>query len=128
MTEPSHPAGDLSVGRRVVVRRGVVLGALLAAVTAVVVVLGPAYLWPLFVFPLVVGAVFFFELGSLLVTAWLGFFFVNLFAFGETATPEAVRQAVIGNRPFGSPACCSARSATTTASRAGSPPRRSATT
>jgi len=101
MTEPSHTAGDLSVGRRVVVRRGVVLGALLTAVTAVVFVLGPAYLWPLFVFPLFVGSVFFFELGSLLVTGWLGLFFVNLFAFAETPTPETVRQAVLGTALFG---------------------------
>jgi diguanylate cyclase (GGDEF)-like protein len=101
MTEPSHPAGDLSAGRRVVVRRGVLLVALLTAVTATVVVLGPAYLWPLFVFPLVVGAVFFFELGSLLVTGWLGLFFVNLFAFAAAPTPEDVRQAVFGTALFG---------------------------
>jgi diguanylate cyclase (GGDEF)-like protein len=101
MTEPSHPAGDLSAGRRVVVRRGVLLVTLLAAVTATVVVLGPAYLWPLFVFPLVVGAVFFFELGSLLVTGWLGLFFVNLFAFAAAPTPQDVRQAVFGTALFG---------------------------
>ena len=35
------------------------------AVSRLVFVLGLAYLWPLFIFPLFLGAVFFFELGSL---------------------------------------------------------------
>jgi diguanylate cyclase (GGDEF)-like protein len=100
MNEPSHPASDLA-GRRVPVRRGAVLFIVLVAVTAVVAVLGPAYLWPLFVFPLVLAAVFFFELGSLFVTGWLGLFFVNLFAFADAPTPEAVRQAVFGTALFG---------------------------
>jgi diguanylate cyclase (GGDEF)-like protein len=100
MTEPSHPAGDLP-GRRVSTRRGIVLAAVLVAMTTVVVVLGPAYLWPLFVFPLVLASVFFFELGSLIVTGWLGLFFVNVFAFAATPTPEAVRQAVFGTALFG---------------------------
>jgi diguanylate cyclase (GGDEF)-like protein len=99
MTEPNHPAGDLA-DRRVFLRRGVVLGTALAAVTAIVVALGPAYLWPLFLFPLVLAAVFFFELGSLVVTGWLGLFFVNLFAFAEQPTPAAVRQAIVGTALF----------------------------
>ena len=100
MTEPSHPAGDLA-GRRVFTRRGIVLATVLVAMTTVVVVLGPAYLWPLFVFPLVLASVFFFELGSLIVTGWLGLFFVTVFAFAATPTPEAVRQAVFGTALFG---------------------------
>ena len=100
MTEPSYPAGDLA-GRRVFTRRGIVLATVLVAMTTVVVVLGPAYLWPLFVFPLVLASVFFFELGSLIVTGWLGLFFVNMFAFAATPTPEAVRQAVFGTALFG---------------------------
>ena len=46
-----------------------------------VAVVGAAYLWPLFIFPLVLAAVFFFELGSLAVTFWLGNFFVAYFSF-----------------------------------------------
>jgi diguanylate cyclase (GGDEF)-like protein len=99
MTESSHPAGD-PAGRHMSVRRSAVLVAALAAVTAVVFVLGAAYLWPLFLFPLVLAAVFFFELGSLLVTGWLGLFFVNLFAFVETPTAAAVRQAIVGTALF----------------------------
>jgi len=100
MSEPNHPASDLA-GRRLSLRRGLVLGFLLAAMTAVVVVVGSAFLWPLFLFPLVLAAVFFFELGSLVVTGWLGCFFINLFAFAEQPTPTAVRQAIVGTALFG---------------------------
>jgi diguanylate cyclase (GGDEF)-like protein len=100
MPEPSHPAGD-PAGRRLTLRRGAVLGATLFGVTALVSVAGPAYLWPLFLFPLVLAAVFFFELGSLVVTGWLGLFFVNLFAFSATPTPQDVRQTVISTALFG---------------------------
>jgi diguanylate cyclase (GGDEF)-like protein len=100
MTEPSHPAGDLA-GRRLSIRRGAVLGMTLAGVTALASVAGAAYLWPLFLFPLVLAAVFFFELGSLVVTSWLGLYFVNLFALAVAPTPAAVREAVIGTALFG---------------------------
>jgi len=74
--------------------------ALLAAVTATVAVAGPEYLWPLFVFPLVVAALYFFELGSLAVTFWLGNYFVFFFSFVAPPTPAAVRQAVLGTALF----------------------------
>lgn len=99
MSEPSHSASDLA-GRRVPARRGVLVAVTLGAVTGAVLVLGPAYLWPLFLFPLVLAAIFFFELGSLVVTVWLGLFFVNSFAFAERPTPAAVRQAVVGTALF----------------------------
>jgi diguanylate cyclase (GGDEF)-like protein len=63
-------------------------------------VLGPGYLWPLFLIPLVLGAVFFFELGSLAVTVWLGNFFVLYYSFAGPATAEAVRQALLGTALF----------------------------
>jgi len=59
------------------------------------------YLWPLFLLPLVLAAVFFFELGSLVVTTWLGLAFINMFAFVEQPTPAAVRQALAGTALFG---------------------------
>jgi diguanylate cyclase (GGDEF)-like protein len=83
-----------------VVRRGVALLASLAVVSLLVALTGPGYLWPLFLFPLVLGAVFFFELGSLAVTVWLGNFFVLYFSFTAPPGPEAVRQALLGTALF----------------------------
>lgn len=87
-------------GRRLTLRRGVALAGSLAAVSVLVTLAGPGYLWPLFLFPLVLGAVFFFELGSLAVTGWLGNFFVLYYSFAATATPEVVRQALLGTALF----------------------------
>jgi diguanylate cyclase (GGDEF)-like protein len=89
-----------SDGRRLTVRRGAALLASLVAISALVTVSGPAYLWPLFLFPLVLAAVFFFELGSLTVTIWLGNFFVLYYSFREASTPEIVRQALLGTALF----------------------------
>jgi diguanylate cyclase (GGDEF)-like protein len=65
-----------------------------------VFVLGAAYLWPLFVFPLLLAAVFFFELGSLVVTLWLGNFFVAYFSFRAPASADVIRQALLGTALF----------------------------
>jgi diguanylate cyclase (GGDEF)-like protein len=89
-----------SDARQLTLRRGVVLLASLAAVSALAALAGPGYLWPLFLFPLVLGAVFFFELGSLAVTVWLGNFFVLYYSFAGRATPDAVRQALLGTALF----------------------------
>jgi len=97
VTPATHVSSD---SRRLTVRRASALVAALAGVSALVTVVGPAYLWPLFVFPLVLAAVFFFELGSLAVTVWLGNFFVLYYSFGEAATPETVRQALLGTALF----------------------------
>ena len=99
MTQATH-VPSASDGRRLTLRRGVALLGSLAGVSAVVTVAGPGYLWPLFLFPLVLAAVFFFELGSLLVTVWLGNFFVLYYSFAATATPEVVRQALLGTALF----------------------------
>jgi diguanylate cyclase (GGDEF)-like protein len=93
-----HP--DL-VERRVTTRRIVVLVVALVAVSSIVFVTGLLFLWPLFIFPLLLAAVFFFELGSLLVAGWLGAFFVAFFALRQgTADPGLTRQAIIGLAAF----------------------------
>jgi diguanylate cyclase (GGDEF)-like protein len=89
--------GDI---RRVTVRRCVALLGVLAGVSTLVTLLGPGYLWPLFLFPLLLGAVFFFELGSLVVTVWLGNFFVLYYSFAVAPMDEAVRQALLGTALF----------------------------
>ncbi len=99
MTLATHVPSD-SDGRRHTLRRGGALLASLAGVSALVTVTGPGYLWPLFLFPLVLAAVFFFELGSLAVTVWLGNFFVLYYSFVAPATPELVRQALLGTALF----------------------------
>jgi diguanylate cyclase (GGDEF)-like protein len=99
VTQATH-VSSASDGRRFTLRRGVALLGALAAVSALVTVAGPAYLWPLFFFPLVLAAVFFFELGSLAVTVWLGNFFVLYYSFAAAATPEVVRQALLGTALF----------------------------
>jgi diguanylate cyclase (GGDEF)-like protein len=99
VTPATHVPSD-SDGTRRTIRRGAALLVTLAAVSALVSVVGGAYLWPLFVFPLVLAAVFFFELGSLAVTVWLGNFFVLYYSFRAAATPDVVRQAVLGTALF----------------------------
>lgn len=99
MTQATH-VQNAGAGRRVALRRGAALLASLSAVSVLVALTGPGYLWPLFLFPLVLGAVFFFELGSLAVTVWLGNFFVLYYSFAAPATPEVVRQALLGTTLF----------------------------
>jgi diguanylate cyclase (GGDEF)-like protein len=82
--------------RRLNIRRGAALVSALLAVSALVFLLGAAYLWPLFIFPLFLAAVFFFELGSLAVTLWLGNFFVLYYSFREDASTAMVQQALLG--------------------------------
>ncbi len=99
MTQRTHDS-SASDARRLTLRRGVVLLGCLAAVSGLVTLAGPGYLWPLFLFPLCLGAVFFFELGSLAVTVWLGNFFVLYYSFGAPPAPETVRQALLGTALF----------------------------
>jgi len=87
-------------GRRLTARRATALVAALGGVSALVFVLGAPYLWPLFIFPLIVAAVFFFELGSLAVTFWLGNFFVLYYSFRAPATTAEVQQALLGTTLF----------------------------
>ena len=99
MTQTTQVSKASDAGRPTL-RCGVVLLGSLAAVSALATLAGPGYLWPLFLFPLVLGAVFFFELGSLAVTVWLGNFFVLYYSFAAPATPELVRQALLGTALF----------------------------
>ena len=92
-----HP--DL-VERRVTIRRVVALAAALVIVSIALLAGGLLYLWPLFIFPLLLGAVFFFELGSLLVAGWVGGFFVVYFALRQSVDPATTRQAIVGLAAF----------------------------
>jgi diguanylate cyclase (GGDEF)-like protein len=85
---------------RLTARRVALLAATLAAVSAVVGLLGVTYLWPLAFFPLVLAAVFFFELGSLVVTLWVGNVLVLHYSFAATASPSVVRDSLIGTALF----------------------------
>jgi diguanylate cyclase (GGDEF)-like protein len=99
VTQTKHVPSD-GDGRRLLLRRSAALVASLALVSAVVAVAGTGYLWPLFLFPLVLAAVFFFELGSLAVTVWLGNFLVVYYSFAAPVGPEIVRQALLGTALF----------------------------
>ncbi len=97
---PATSATSDTGGKRLTLRRAVALGAALAGVSALVLATGTAYVWPLSVFPLILAAVFFFELGSLAVTFWLGNLYVLRFSFGAPATEEAVSEALVGMALF----------------------------
>ena len=99
MSEATQVTSDLP-GRRFTLRRAAALTLALALVSCSVYLLGAAYLWPLFIFPLFLAAVFFFELGSLAVTFWLGNFFVLYYTFRAPATPDVVKQALLGTALF----------------------------
>jgi diguanylate cyclase (GGDEF)-like protein len=68
--------------------------------SAALLAAGSLSLWPLFIFPLLLGAVFFFELGSLLVAGWLGGFFVADLALHRATDAATVRQAIVGLAAF----------------------------
>ena len=81
-------------------RRAIALTLALLVVSTLVLATGLLYLWPLFIFPLLLAAVCFFELGSLLVAAWVGGFFVAFFALHKGADPATTRQAIVGLAAF----------------------------
>ena len=95
MTDSKHAPHELG-GHRLTARRTAALAAALGVVSCLVFLLGAGSLWPLFIFPLFLGAVFFFEAGSLVVTFWLGNFFVLYYSFRAPATAGVVRQALLG--------------------------------
>jgi diguanylate cyclase (GGDEF)-like protein len=76
------------------------LAAALTAVSAAVFALDKLYLWPLFIFPLILAAIFFFELGSLVVAGWVGLVFVTYLGVHGEADPAATRQVLIGLTMF----------------------------
>jgi len=95
VTDAKHAPHELG-GHRLTARRTAALAAALGVVSCLVFLLGAGSLWPLFIFPLFLGAVFFFEAGSLVVTFWLGNFFVLYYSFRAPATAGVVRQALLG--------------------------------
>ena len=97
-TSPRLPT--LFLTRRPTMRRVVSLAASLGAVSVLASAAGIAYVWPLFVFPLILATVFFFELGSLVVAFWLVNFFVLSYSLVAPATEVAVRQAALGTALF----------------------------
>ena len=90
----------IPAGQRLTVRRGIFLATALTVVSVIVFMLGVSSLWPLFIFPLVLSAIFFFELGSLLVTAWLGVFFVAYYGLAAPLTTAATKQAIADTTLF----------------------------
>jgi diguanylate cyclase (GGDEF)-like protein len=86
--------------RRVVARRAAAVAAALTTVTLAALVSGSGVVWPLFVFPLVLAAVFFFEVGSIVVTLWLGAFFVASHGLISTASASGLREATLGTALF----------------------------
>jgi diguanylate cyclase (GGDEF)-like protein len=89
-----------SQARRLTFRRVAILAVALGAASLLASVVGVAYVWPLFLFPLVLASVFFFELGSLVVTFWLTNFFVLSYSLVASATEMVLRQAVLGTALF----------------------------
>lgn len=100
MTQQTTPVFGARDERRLVLRRGVALFALLAAVTALVTIAGPGYRWPLFLLPLIAAAVFFLELGGLVIGAWLANYLIVYYSTLAHPTPQATREAVIGGALF----------------------------
>jgi diguanylate cyclase (GGDEF)-like protein len=82
--------------RRITTRRVVLLAATLAFASGVLALFGVTCLWPLAFFPLVLAAVFFFELGGLVVTFWVANVLVLHYSFGAPAPPAAVRDSLVG--------------------------------
>jgi len=76
------------------------LSASLLGVSAIVLVSGALSLWPLFIFPLMLAAIFFFELGSLVVAGWLGLFFVAWSGVRQPAGTAEIRHALAGLLAF----------------------------
>jgi hypothetical protein len=97
-TSPRLPV--VSFTRRVTLRRVATLVGTLGGVSVLASVAGIAYVWPLFVFPLILASVFFFELGGLIVTFWLANFIVLSYSLGAPATEVALRQAALGTALF----------------------------
>jgi diguanylate cyclase (GGDEF)-like protein len=98
-TASPHPGTALD-GRRVTRPRLAALTAALVVVSAAVFLLDRLELWPLFIFPLILAAVFFFELGSLVVATWVGAVFVGYLSLHGRADPDTTRQVIIGLAMF----------------------------
>ncbi len=96
----AQPVASSLYARRVALRRIVALVAALVGASILTTVAGTAYVWPFFVFPLFLAAVFLYEPGSLLVTFWLGNFFVLSYGFGAAFTSARIYEAALGTALF----------------------------
>jgi diguanylate cyclase (GGDEF)-like protein len=83
-------------GRRASIRRFVALLVTLTAAAALAFVVGPSYLWPVFLLPLILGCIFFHELGGLLVSAWIACVVLLFAAAGWPRVGIGSRQIVAG--------------------------------
>lgn len=83
--------------RRFTLRRVAALTVTLVACSLLALVTGPGLMWPLFLFPLMLGAVFFFEPGVLIVTTWVAVLAAATQAPGPAAPSWLpFREAMIG--------------------------------
>jgi diguanylate cyclase (GGDEF)-like protein len=83
-------------GRKLAVRRGGAFFAALVIASLVVYFAGFDYAWPIFLFPLFLGAVFFFETGSLCAGVWLSAFVALCQVAGRPLGHAGLRPAIIG--------------------------------
>jgi diguanylate cyclase (GGDEF)-like protein len=82
--------------RRVVLRRAAALAGSLVAASLAALVAGQSLVWPLFVFPLILAAVFFFEAGGALVSLWLASILLVSGALDPASSAADLREAALG--------------------------------
>ncbi len=92
----THPMTSAWRARRFTLRRVAALTGTLLLCSLLALLAGLGLAWPLFLFPLVLGAVFFFELGALFVTLGLAVVTAALTATQATATSPAQYQTPAG--------------------------------
>jgi diguanylate cyclase (GGDEF)-like protein len=95
-TTKRHLTASLPRARRLVVRRVVALAVTLTACSLLPIASSPTLAWPLLLVPLVLGVVFFFELGSLVVSTWLAVLMVSLHAGEGSLSRLAVLEVALG--------------------------------
>ncbi len=95
-----HPITSTLRARRVALRRMAALAGSLTAVSVAALASGSSVVWPLFIFPLILGAVFFFELGSFVVTLCLAAFFVLSRVLEGPASTVDLREPALGTALF----------------------------
>lgn len=95
-----YPITSTRRARRVTVRRAVALAVALIAVSLATLSLGSSLVWPLFLIPLVLGALFFHESGAAVVTLCLAVLLVGTHATAEQTSAADLREAALGTLAF----------------------------